>query len=168
MPSGLTDENDAARICCSSGVSACIAAGSGPSPAGQSLPRAGIVGSSGVVTHATEARSAIYCSTGGTCAATAGSTAEPVAGDHTMVAPPSRRLVSVPLLASRSVAVLDSVSGSSNLSFRLASDGDPQPDDRDEGDEPGDEGDDRAANRPGGQARHGSFFRYEDTGVRRL
>ena len=56
-------------------------------------------------------------SSGTICWATAGSVAAPVAGDHTTVAPPSRRLVSVPLEESRSVAVLDSVSGSSNLSL---------------------------------------------------
>ena len=127
MPSGLTDENEVARVCCSSGVSAAMAAGSGPVLSGQPEPRAPPCGSSGFVTQATESSAAISVSIGTTAAAVASSTADPVAGDHTMVAPPSSRLVSVPLVCSRSVAVFDSVFGSSNLSFSVPPTVSPRP-----------------------------------------
>ena len=91
--------------------------GPGRWPRGQSVPSGPPCGSSGLVTQATESRAAISVRRGTTCSATAGSTAVPVAGDHTMVAPPSSRLVSVPLDASRSVATFDSVSGRSKESF---------------------------------------------------
>ena len=112
MPCGVMLAFSAA---CCSGVSLAISAsGIGCGAGGQEAPRPWPVGRA---THATADRSAIFCKVGVISASTAGSTALPVVGDHTMVAPASYEPVLAPEDASRSVAVFDSVLGRSKESF---------------------------------------------------
>ncbi len=89
------------------------------SAAGHALPSE-FVGSNGLVTHATDGTAAICSSKGKISAELAGSTALPVAGDHTMLALAPEADASrsaFPIVPRSSVAVVDSVSGKSNESF---------------------------------------------------
>ncbi len=126
-PSGLTDAKDFASVACSAGVRAFIAAGLTAAPVLQPVPSGLPCASRGLVTQVTESRAATLARRGAICAAVAASTAVPVAGDQTMDAPPSSLLVSVPLVARRSVATFDSVLGRSNLSFSVPPNAWPRP-----------------------------------------
>ncbi len=159
--SGLMAENEAARICCSSGVRVAMAAGSGPVDSGQSVPsgralrieRVGHAGDRfqrrdlGEEGHDLLGHGRVHRRAGRGRPHDGRAAVEPAG-----VGTARREQVGGDLGLG-----VGQVEGVVQLTAHLGA----EADDDHEGHEPGDEGDHRAANRPSGQAGHGAFFQRE-------